>query len=154
MICWKKKFIRGKALSAGFACLFAASRSRSLLTGALISPDEYMREFDAVNFVGLFALNQLKDVKNNQSSNKIIANVVLSSSIEASEIAKQGGKTILEKALSLKDCEEVLSSQFISQKAAEVGAQGQVESFLKLRAECLRQAIQRFCETGNPLLDS
>ena len=41
----ERRFIRGKALSAAFVCMFAKHKARSLVTGKVIPSELYMREF-------------------------------------------------------------------------------------------------------------
>ena len=74
----ERRFIRGKALSAAFVCLFAKNKARSLFTGEIVPPESYMQEFSTKNFEGLFRPHALTDAFSREHpSGKIFANTFL-----------------------------------------------------------------------------
>jgi hypothetical protein len=144
----EKKFIKHKALSAGFACLFAQMGPHSLVSGERISSDLYMQEFDGVNFSGFLSAKQLKDIRLDSSSNKILSNVILVMPSELKVLGKETAAETVKRLLKEKDGGSILSSQFINQDAAKALIEGNNLDFLKLRAQAMISAIQSVCEHG------
>jgi hypothetical protein len=148
----EKRFIKGKALSAAFACLFAAAGSKSLMSGSIIEPEDYMQEFDAINYPGLLSLAQIQSCITTTTSNKLLANIILSPAPEAKHLGKSNTKQVLAKAKTQlgERYNAVLKSQFISKDAFKAYQSEDFASFLDLRAQSLADAIRKFCETGSP----
>jgi len=144
----EKKFIRNKALSAGFACLFAQIEPRSLVTGEPITADIYMQEFDGVNFSGLLTVKQLQDIRLDSSSNKLLANLILVLPGEIKLLAKETAAETVTRLQKEKDGKSILASQFIDEEAAAALIAGDNLQFLKLRAAYLLSDIQMFCDMG------
>lgn len=144
----EKKFIRNKALSAGFAYLFAQNGPRSLVSGEPITPDTYMQEFDGVYFNGLLTAKQLQEIKLDSSSNKVLANLILVLPGEIKQLSKETAAETIARVQKTKDGRSILSSQFITDEAAAALVAGDNLKFLKLRADTMISDIKTFNDIG------
>lgn len=146
-----KRFKRGASLSAGIAILFAQRDVYSLITGLRISPEEFMQEFDAINFTGLLSESELAQCEvTDQPSKKMLANIILVRPTEAKSISKQTGVQVIEATNLLPNRDQVLRSQFISTSAIKALHEGNFGDFLELRAATLLEAITKSCTSGLP----
>ncbi len=144
----EKKFKKGAALSAGYACLFAANIRKSLTSGETILSDEYMREFDSVNFMGLLTQKQLKEAGIDTNSNKILVNLVLIRPSEQKYLFSETAIGTVRRLLETPDGNSILSSQMISTAAANALVAGDTKRFLELRAQLMISEIETLCKYG------
>ena len=70
----RRKFIRGKALSAGLASLFAKNGACSLVTGEVIDTELFMSSFDPIHYGSLVRRD---DLPTGETSAKSLANIFL-----------------------------------------------------------------------------
>jgi hypothetical protein len=144
----EKKFKRGAALSAGFACLFAANSSKSLISGEKIPSDEYMQEFDSVNFFGLLTIKQLKDAGIDTNSNKVLVNTVLVTPSEQKQLLAETAEGTMRRLLGTPEGSGVLSSQMISTAAANALVARDYKKFVEIRAQTMISEIEMLCKYG------
>lgn len=144
----EKKFKRGAALSAGFACLIAANSSKSLISGEKIPSDEYMQEFDSVNFSGLLTVKQLKDAGIDTNSNKVLVNTVLVRPSEQKQLLAETAEGTMRRLLGSSEGSGVLSSQMISTAAANALVAGDYKKFVEIRAQTMISEIEMLCKYG------
>jgi hypothetical protein len=142
----ERRFIRAKALSAAFACLFAKHQARSLLTGEVIPPESYMQEFSTKNFQGLFPIRELSGAFDREyQSDKMFANTFLFS--EGDLLATKGvfGRELIE--MSMKNhptlFSEIIRSQFVVPDMLLFLREGDVGSFLHTRASLITSLAKR-----------
>ena len=127
-----RRFIQGKALSGALATMFAVQGARSLFTGELIPPSDYMTEFVAKNYQPFLSTRELS---RQAPSNKLLANTVLVSSDEA-YAAKSLRAADCIAALFEKDVDQaqaICDSQFIPANAVEALRRGEYDNFIDLR---------------------
>ncbi len=139
----ERRFIRGKALSAAFVCLFAKKEARSIFTGKVIPSALYMRDFATHNFDGLIAVDSLGHVLGKTfPSRKLFASTCLfmDEELMANEHLDLIQKIQLCRSVHKADSESILASQFINQRAADAALSGDISLFLKHRAIDLLQA--------------
>lgn len=144
----EKKFKKGAALSAGFACLFAANSPKSLISGEQIPSDEYMQEFDSVNFAGLLTQKQLKEAGIDTNSNKILLNLVLVRPSEQKQLSAETAAATMRRLVGTPEGSGILSSQMISTAAASALVAGDTKKFLELRAQSMIGEIDMRCKYG------
>ena len=142
----ERRFIRGKALSAAFACMFARNGARSLLTGEIIPPESYMREFATKNFEGMFANDELaRSFHRDFHSKKIFANTFLFSEQDLLEIEGLSGAEVLGTCRERHGAEaqKILASQFVIPNTLQLADQRDFGSFLVTRAAVLVAAAEQ-----------
>lgn len=133
----ERRFIRGKALSAAFACMFAKHEARSLVTGELIPAEVYMREFSTKNFDGLFSIQLLSQVFGREfSSKKLFANTFLFSEDDLLVLNDCSEDQILLRCITVHGpkAEEILRSQFVAPASIHFLLEKDYGSFLRTRA--------------------
>lgn len=138
----ERRFIRGKALSAAFACLFARNGARSLITGEVIAPESYMKEFAAKNFDGLFESRELSDTFRREfPSKKILANTFLFSEGDLLEANGLSGTELLGRCIARhgENAPLILESQFVNPHSIYFLQQQDIGSFLTTRASFIVQ---------------
>lgn len=67
-----RRMIRGKALSTAFVDLFAEHKARSLATGKIIPPEDYLSAYDTSNFWPIFSKDQLPHLEGKADVPRII----------------------------------------------------------------------------------
>jgi hypothetical protein len=138
----ERRFIRGKALSAAFACMFAKRESRSLITGKVVPPELYMEEFSAKNFDGLFEVPSLTETFQREfPSKKMFANTFLLSEEDLLVANVVTGKQLFKMCISVhgEKADEILRSQFVLPHSLNFLEQGDLGSFLATRAAFIVQ---------------
>jgi hypothetical protein len=136
----ERRFIRGKALSAAFACMFAKRQARSLITGEIVPPELYMREFSTKNFEALVDTNALTALFNRDfSSNKVFANTFLFSEDDLLATRGLSGNDVISNCVSRHGAEakSILRSQFVDPESLNFLREGDLRSFLLGRAETI-----------------
>jgi hypothetical protein len=134
----ERRFIRGKALSAAFVCMFAKHKARSLVTGKVIPSELYMREFATKNFDGLFGIPVLSQTfARDFSSKKLFANTFLFSEddlLAADDF--MANEQLLLRCISVhgEQAESILRSQFVTPESIHFLQQQDYGSFLRTRA--------------------
>jgi hypothetical protein len=142
----ERRFIRGKALSAAFACMFAKNQARSVFTGEVVPPDAYMREFSSKNFDGLFGTNELVQTFGRDfPSKKVFANTFLFSEEDLLAATGMSGADVIAECLSRhgQGAEAILRSQFVVPEALHFLQHGDLGSFLRTRASALVREAER-----------
>ncbi|MGA2939136.1 MAG: DUF262 domain-containing protein [Syntrophobacteraceae bacterium] len=132
-----RRFIKGKALSAAVASMFAVRNARSLISGDIIDPDLFMREFSAENYDVFYPLPIMREIINpRMTSARSLANMVLLAesdrkvfkSLSTDGIIKYVRDTFRDES------EAVLESQFISSSAGDAAMKGFPKTFIRERA--------------------
>jgi hypothetical protein len=142
----ERRFIRGKALSAAFACMFAKREARSLITGDVVPPEMYMQEFSTKNFEGLVDARELANVFGRDfPSRKVFANTFLFS--EDDLLASKGlsGSELIADCISRHGdrADAILRSQFVLPQSFHFLRDGDFGSFLTTRASMIvNEAMQ------------
>jgi hypothetical protein len=139
---FERRLIRGRALSAAFATMFAAHKAKSLLTGDEIPASIYMSASDLGAFQTIFSAKELRNYGLDIGpSPRRFSNVILTSPTEEpvlyppdwrSEIVRQGDAARM----------DVLASQFIDEEALSALMSGSILGFLRRRASVLRAGAQ------------
>ncbi len=145
-----RRLIKGKALSASFAAMFATNGARSLSTGALIPTSTYMSNPDIRSFVTVYNGSELKRVGIEVGpSPRIFPNLVAINSSDE-ELNFEGRRK--NRIVSLLDngAVEVLASQFIDEEAAISLKAGQIVEFLRRRAVLLQKAAYNRVGAAKP----
>ena len=133
----ERRFIRGKALSAAFACMFAKHEARSLLTGEIVPNESYMQEFTTKNFQGLFETRALTGALSREyQSSKMFANTFLFSEDDLLAAKRYSGTDVIKNCIERHgpDADRILRSQFVIPAAVDFLSQGDLGSFLATRA--------------------
>ena len=136
----ERRFIRGKALSAAFACMFARHQARSLVTGELIPPELYMQEFSTKNFVGLIEGNELIAAFGREfPSNKILANTFLLTEDDLLVVKGMSGREIFANCIAKfgDRAGDILYSQFVLPNSVGLLEDNKIENFLMTRASLI-----------------
>ncbi|OIT16263.1 hypothetical protein BL243_12310 [Ralstonia solanacearum] len=116
----ERRLIKGKALSAAFASMFAVRQARSLITGEIIPPSEYLETFDPDVFVPLMPLESIERVFGKKfSSPRLFSNLVLVSGTDMAAI--RNGKVAsfaqhLEANFGHDGMADILASQFLDEQ--------------------------------------
>ncbi|PNY82864.1 DUF262 domain-containing protein [Deinococcus koreensis] len=117
-----RKLISGAALSSAVYNLFAINGARSLTTGELIDPEEYMNKFEGKNFASIVDVSKIRRLANRQSSSqKALTNLILVTNDEAREIQRGNlvPKELIEDLSQSSSGRSILKSQFIDQGLIE-----------------------------------
>jgi len=147
----ERRFIRGKALSAAFVCLFAKNKARSLFTGEIVPPQSYMQEFSTKNFEGLFNSRTLTDAFSREHpSGKIFANTFLFSEEDLLASRDVAGVDVLRKCIERHGdfADRILRSQFVAPESIQFLGKDDVGSFLTARASMIVAEARK--AAGNP----
>jgi hypothetical protein len=148
----ERRFIRGKALSSALATMFALNGARSLVSGELIDPENYMLEFSGENFEGLYPLSTIRSHFNTSAiSSKIFANIVVVSESERKAILKTDPKALISSLFARfgEEAKVILDSQFISLQAANIILEGSPVSFFANRACDLYRSASNLATTSS-----
>jgi len=132
----ERRFIRGKALSSAIAAMFAVRGARSFLTGEVIPPSDYMTEFVVKNFQALLSTEELQKAGRTSSSNKILSNIILMSSADASERRASNTKDFVSTMVASFETKtyDIFESQFITVAGRQALESGDYETFVNTRA--------------------
>jgi len=134
-----RRFMVGKALSAGIAMLFASRPPRDIVSGQIIEPIDFMRFFEPSHFVSIAERNDLEQLLGRKPpSARVIANIVVVSDASRSKL-----RTNKIAALSSAD-PEVLASQLVSETAMAHLVDGDVTGFLRQRAHDMHSVILEY----------
>jgi len=142
----ERRFIRGKALSAAFACMFAKHEARSLITGDVIAPELYMKEFATKNFEGLLETSVLANIFSREfPSKKIFANTFLFSEDDLLAAKGLSGTELIVSCLARHgdQASEILKSQFVVPGSLHFLREGDFGSFLATRASTIVKAAEQ-----------
>lgn len=148
-----RRFTKGKALSSGFAGLFATHGPLSLTDGRSLA--DVLAAGGAVpdSFTQIFDLAELRGVTTHQTSGRVFANLVFSSQKDARVLQALGLRDTLVQLgqrLSTEDFLRVLSSQFLPPNAVELLEQGAAAELLTARSVELVKGMKALVEQGPP----
>ena len=135
-----RRFIKNKALSAAFASMFAVNNAMSLVSGEIIDYSYYMTEFSGENFKSLYPLSVIQNVlKETFTSSRVFANVIIISEQDKAFLNKMTPQEVINYVYTRfgDRAEEILASQFISKRAADMIIDDNVGGFLLERATFL-----------------
>jgi len=139
---FERRLIRGKALSATFAAMFAIQGAKSLLTGQLIPSSIYMSESDLRAFQTIFAAKELRDSGLDVGpSSRMFPNIILTNLTEKADTQRRDWQAVI---LELAEAGrmDVLASQFIDDEALQMLNSASITQFLRRRAGLLRAKAQ------------
>lgn len=149
----ERRFISRKALSSAFVCMFAANGARSLVTGELIAPSEYLHTFDPDCLFPICDHRVLSaTLERSLPSARIFANLVLVAPGDVSFIETYGwDETLrrLEEQCGRVEFEAVLRSQFFVvdiQGEFKFDGLNAVRTLLIDRAVSLADFAMRICD--------
>lgn len=150
----KRRFIRGKALSSTIATMFAVNGARSLVTGELIDPEEYMAEFSNEHFVGLLKADEMRPIFTmGTPQTKSFATIVLVTEADRKALGSLPARLFLLQLIERfgDDANTILQSQFIPRFVADLLIQGKLEDFVLGRAITLQSFAHRkvYSDTDN-----
>jgi len=135
---YDRRLIRNKALSAAVASMFAVRQARSLVSGQIIDPKEYMIGFWSGSFEGLIPLHHIREaIGSHIPTPKLFSNMVLVSGddrIEWDTFTPQRILENLKENVSEGDVGQILASQFIDQVGQQHLVSGRYKDFLRHRA--------------------
>jgi hypothetical protein len=129
----ERRFIKGKALSAAFAAMFAQNGASSILDGNMIEPRSYMTEFSPTHFGGILKVDELAVAfPERQTTTKILANLFVAGEGEAAFADRDG---VVREALGSGDLnDELLASQFLDRQCLDLLKGERWREFLERRA--------------------
>ncbi|KQO49438.1 hypothetical protein ASF24_09890 [Methylobacterium sp. Leaf86] len=140
----RRRFIRGSALSATLASMFATNGARSIVSGDIIPAATYMANFSVRNFASIFSQQDVKAIADEENiSGKLLANLIVVTEQEAAFASRDIRNIIIERLDSDSTFIEVLKTQFISEKMISDLRIGDVASFLDRRAIAMFDAAQQ-----------
>jgi hypothetical protein len=145
----ERRFIKGKALSQALASMFAIHDVHSLVTGVVIEPELFMREFAAENFQSLYPIEIIRSVLGESTqSARVFANIVVIREAEKkAHLSERPEELIafLYDEYGAEHAQSILESQFITPDATKAIIENDPESFLTLRADALFAFAHYLC---------
>ena len=127
----ERRFIRGKAMTAGFAMLYCRQKPESLVTGLPIDTRYAMRDDSGSDFRPILSTEQLgKALGKKVVSAKHFANLVLETT--------ESNRSVLEDILSANA--ERLAGHFLSEECVTFLKEGKYSQFLEERSELILDA--------------
>jgi hypothetical protein len=145
---FERRFIKGKALSTAFLCMFAAKGARSLVTGELITSSAYLYSAEVDYLMPIFGVDALSGYfEGKLTSARLFANLVLATPEDMKFINQHGWPETLERLKAQFGEEEfnvILESQFFSGDPTSDLRQPN-GSVLKLRASALTGFAKLLC---------
>jgi len=146
-----RRMIRGKALSAAYAAMFAKNEARSLFTGDVCPPEGYLRAYDVNSFAPIFDLATLRRAHEHKlPSARTFANLVLIGPEDIPSVTLDLNAVIgnLIERIGEAPAYAAFKSQFFSRDGLErYLADGDERALLKSRADELSMAA-RFLTGG------
>jgi len=142
----ERRFIRGKALSAAYACMFAKSKARSIVTGEVIPPELYMKEFSGKNFEGLLPIEVLsRSFDREFHSRKIFANTFLFTEDDLIAIGHRSAEEVIGDCIARhgEGADDILRSQFAHSSMLELLQQQSFNIFVSVRATLIYEAVSQ-----------
>jgi Protein of unknown function DUF262 len=135
----ERRFRWGGALSSVFATMLGKNRARSLISGQILDPRDYLGHEEAVNFVPFADERQVAAALGKERyGGKVIANTIVAANDELSAYRDSSAtQTIRNLQRRHKDAPEILASQFISESAATALLKGRVADYLEARAQSI-----------------
>jgi hypothetical protein len=131
----ERRFRWGAALSSAFAAMLAKNSARSLVTGEVIVPAEYLGTEASAAFMSFANEKEVaRAIGRDSGSAKVVANTIVTSKRERPLFRELGSQEVLSRLRSRSDATEILESQFISQTAADALVNGRISEFLECRA--------------------
>lgn len=131
-----RRLITGKALSGAFAAMFARRQAKSLQTGNVIPARSYMSASDLTSFESIIPRGELlRHGYDVGPSARIFPNMVLIDLAEHNQIAPDWRTAI--RSWRSEGRVDILESQFISEQAANLLLNGDLQGFLEIRAQLL-----------------
>jgi hypothetical protein len=128
------------------AALLAVGGARSLTSGEVIDPRWYMTSGDTRPFVPVFSRAELDEAFiGNQTSAKILANVVLDDLFDAIQDGTRSAKELI-KGMVRGGRWDVLESQAINQEAATALMDDDIIKFMVVRSFALMERAQVLVE--------
>jgi len=145
---FERRFIKGKALSTAFLCMFAAKGARSLVTGELIASTTYLHSSEADYLMPLFSTEALSGYfEGKLPSARLFANLVLATPEDMKFIGQHGWIETLKRLKAQFGEDEfnaILDSQFFFvDPSSEMNERGY--SVLELRAAALTSFAKQLC---------
>ncbi len=146
----ERRFIRGTALSAGFASMHAVNGARSLVTGEVINPEYYMSEFNAENFEAFLPLEIIRKLLGAQTlSSKILANTIVVTESDRQVVRRLNPLQLIERLFDVLGDEaavDVMNSQFIPPNTRELLQHEYFEDVLGERASRLEKQAEKLAK--------
>lgn len=145
---FERRFIKGKALSMAFLCMFAAKGARSFVTGELIPSISYLHSSEADYLTPLLSPEELsKYFEGKLPSARLFANLMLATPEDMRFVGEHGWLETLKRLKAEYgeiEFNSILDSQFFcADPSTNLSAQG--ELVLKQRASALTSFARKLC---------
>jgi hypothetical protein len=134
----ERRFRWGAAISSALAAMFAKNAARSLVSGDVIRPSEFLGADPSSAFISLADDRAVATaIGKDLQSAKVIANTIVTPKGERMRIREMGATEVISRLRSMPDARAILASQFISDEAADALLSGRIPEFLEARAQSI-----------------